>query len=317
MGKWAIIGTWRMSYEGICKASKLLTESKDSGDAIEHAIQMVEDYPYYKSVGYGGLPNEEGIVELDAAYMDGKTLKVGCIAAITDYANPISIAKKLSNDRFNVFLVGEGAKKYAKAEGFEQKNMLTDRAKKLYEIRREEIQTKGLNPYDGHDTVGMVALDKSGHMTVGTSTSGLFYKKLGRVGDSPVIGSGYYVDEQYGGASCTGLGEDIMKGCLAYEAVRRLSEGKSPAEIAQPLVDEFVGKLVKRQGKAGAMSIIVLDNKGNWAIGTNVEFTYVVATNDMKPTIYLAQVNDKGEVSHSEASEEWLDAYTARITKPI
>lgn len=317
MENWAIIGTWRMAYEGICEASKLLSESADSGSAIELAIKMVEDYPFYKSVGYGGLPNEEGVVELDAAYMDGKTLGVGCVAAITDFSNPISIAKKLSKDRFNIFLVGDGAKKYANKEGFIQKNMLTERAKKIYEIRREEIKQNGLNPYDGHDTVGMIALDKNGHMSVGTSTSGLFYKKSGRVGDSPIIGSGYYVDEMFGGASCTGLGEDIMKGCLSYEAVRRLSEGKTPLEIAQPLVDEFVGKLVKRQGKAGAMSIIVLDNKGNWAIGTNVEFTYVVATNQDKPTIYLAKVNQEGKVSHSVATQEWLDAYTARITKPI
>ena len=101
MENWAIIGTWRMAYEGICEASKLLSESDDSGSAIELAIKMVEDYPFYKSVGYGGLPNEEGVVELDAAYMDGKTLGVGCVAAITDFSNPISIAKKLSKDRFN------------------------------------------------------------------------------------------------------------------------------------------------------------------------------------------------------------------------
>lgn len=317
MDKWAIIGTWRMAFEGISEAAGLLKQKGSSSEAIETAICRVEDYPFYKSVGYGGLPNEEGIVELDAAYMDGKTLDVGCVASIQDFANPIRIAKSLSRSKFNVFLVGEGARKYAKSNGFEEKKMLTDRARKLYEIRKEEVEKMGLNPYDGHDTVGMVALDHSGHMAVGTSTSGLFYKKAGRVGDSPIIGSGYYVDEDFGGASCTGLGEDIMKRCLAYEAVRRLSEGKTPVEIAQPLVDEFVGQLVRRRGKAGAVSIIVLDNQGNWAIGTNVEFSFVVATHDMEPTIFLAELDAFGKVSQSKATEAWLNAYTARITKPI
>ena len=129
---WGIIATWRMAVEGISEASHILQEKGDAGDAIETAIKAVEDFPYYKSVGYGGLPNEEMEVELDAAYMDGNTLSIGAVAAIKDFANPVSIARRLSKEKVNKILVGEGAEKFAHKEGYERKNMLTDRAKILY-----------------------------------------------------------------------------------------------------------------------------------------------------------------------------------------
>ena len=104
---WGIIATWRMAVEGISEASHILQEKGDAGDAIETAIKAVEDFPYYKSVGYGGLPNEEMEVELDAAYMDGDTLSIGAVAAIKDFANPVSIARRLSKEKVNNILVGE------------------------------------------------------------------------------------------------------------------------------------------------------------------------------------------------------------------
>ena len=110
---WGIIATWRMAVEGISEASHILQEKGDAGDAIETAIKAVEDFPYYKSVGYGGLPNEEMEVELDAAYMDGNTLSIGAVAAIKDFANPVSIARRLSKEKVNNILVGEGAEKFA------------------------------------------------------------------------------------------------------------------------------------------------------------------------------------------------------------
>lgn len=311
-----MIGTWRMAFEGIVKASKFLYEDSSADDAIEIAIKEVEDYPFYKSVGYGGLPNELGEVELDAAFMNGNTLGVGAVAAVKNCKNPISIARKLSKERFNSFLVGDGAERYATIEGFKKRNMLSDRAILHYEKRRRDIIEKNLSPYDGHDTVGMIALDKNRHMAVGTSTSGLFMKKPGRVGDSPIVGSGFYVDEKIGGASCTGLGEDIMKGCLAYEAVRRMEEGLLPNEVAQPLVNEFVRKLEDRQGKAGAISIIVMNKDGNWAIGTNVEFSFVVSREDEEPIIYVASIIEN-QVQISKATKEFLEAYQKRITSPI
>ena len=135
---WGMIATWRMAVEGITKGSELLKAGKDAGDAIETAIREVEDFPYYKSVGYGGLPNEEMEVEMDAAFMDGDTLDIGAVAAIKDFANPVSIARRLSHEKVNSLLVAEGAEKFAHKEGFERKNMLTDRAKAHYRKRVKE-----------------------------------------------------------------------------------------------------------------------------------------------------------------------------------
>ena len=276
---WGMIATWRMALEGVTKGCDLLKENGDAGDAIETAIKEVEDFPFYKSVGYGGLPNEEMEVELDAAYMDGTTFDLGAVAAVKDFANPISIARRLSKEKVNNLLVGEGAEKFAHKEGFERKNMLTDRAKIHYKNRVKEVQELELKPYSGHDTVGMVALDSNVHMTAATSTSGLFMKKKGRVGDSPISGSGFYVDSEIGGASATGLGEDLMKGCISYEIVRLMGEGMHPQEACETAVNKLDKELIRRRGKAGDLSLIAMNNKGEWGCATNIEgFSFVVAT---------------------------------------
>lgn len=313
---WGIIATWRMAVEGIEEASHMLEEGIDAGTAIETAVKAVEDFPYYKSVGYGGLPNEEMEVELDAAYMDGDTLDIGAVAAIKDYANPVSIAKKLSKEKVNCLLVGEGAEKYAHKEGFERKNMLTDRAKIHYRNRVKEL-TQEIKPYSGHDTVGMVCLDTHHKMTVATSTSGLFMKKKGRVGDSPIAGSGFYVDSQIGGASATGLGEDLMKGCISYEIVRLMEEGKHPQEAVDIAVTKLNKKLIERREEAGDLSLIAMNNKGEWGVATNIEgFSFAVATEDEKPTVYLTKYVD-GKCVHEVASKEWLDNYMATRMAPL
>ena len=315
--KYAMIATWRMAVEGITSSKEILEKGGTAGDAIENAIKMVEDYPFYKSVGYGGLPNEDCEVELDAAYMDGDTLDIGAVAGIKDYKNPISIARKLSKERFNCFLVGAGAEAYAHKEGFERVNMLTDRAKMHYQKRRKETIEKGLSPYDGHDTVGMIALDSEKKMVAGTSTSGLFMKKRGRVGDSPLSGSGFYVDSEVGGASATGLGEDLMKGCISYEIVRLMKEGYYPQEAADKAVEDLNAELKRRRGKAGDLSVVCLNNKGEFGVATNIDgFSFSVMTEDMEPTVYVCK-NVDGKTTYEIASEEWLDAYLKRIKSPI
>lgn len=314
---WGIIATWRMAVEGITEADKMLKEGADAGDAIETAIKEVEDFPFYKSVGYGGLPNEEMEVELDAAYMDGDTLDIGAVAAIKDYANPISIARRLSHEKVNCMLVGEGAEKFAHKEGFERKNMLTDRAKIHYKNRVKEVKQQEISPYSGHDTVGMVCLDTHGKMTVATSTSGLFMKRKGRVGDSPISGSGFYVDSKIGGASATGLGEDLMKGCISYEIVRLMKEGKHPQEACEIAVNDLNKELIERRGKAGDLSLIAMNNKGEWGVATNIEgFSFAVATEGQEPIVYLTK-NVDGKCIHEVASQEWLDNYMKTRTAPL
>ena len=316
--KYAMIATWRMAVEGITSSAELLRDEKSAGDAIENAIKMVEDFPFYKSVGYGGLPNEECEVELDAAYTDGDSLSIGAIAGIKDFKNPISIARKLSNEQVNCFLQVLGAEAFAHKNGFERVNMLTDRAKLHYEKKRREIAKEGLSPYDGHDTVGMVALDSNKKMVAGTSTSGLFMKKKGRVGDSPLSGSGFYVDSEVGGATATGLGEDLMKGCISYEIVRLMKEGHHPQEAADMAVEKLDKELIRRRGKAGDLSVVALNNKGEFGVATNIEgFSFSVVTEDLEPTVYVCNKQENGKTTYEVASQEWLDAYLKRIKSPI
>lgn len=315
---WGMIATWRMAVEGITKGAELLKNGQDAGDAIETAIREVEDFPYYKSVGYGGLPNEEMEVELDAAYMDGNTLDIGAVAAIKDYANPVSVARRLSHEKVNCMLVAEGAEKFAHKEGFERKNMLTDRARAHYRKRVNEIKELELKPYSGHDTVGMACLDMNGKMTAATSTSGLFMKKKGRVGDSPITGSGFYADSKRGAASATGLGEDLMKGCISYEIVRLMGEGMHPQEACETAVKRLDAELRERRGEAGDLSLIAMNNKGQWGVATNIDgFSIAVVTEELEPTVYLVNRGEDGHCSFEKASDEWMENYMKTRMAPI
>lgn len=315
-----IIATWRMAKEGIEQGFEQLNQNGKASDAIETAIKAVEDFPYYKSVGYGGLPNEDQVVELDAGYMDGDTFDVGAICAIKDFANPISIAKKLSEEKVNNILVSYGAEKYAREHHFEEKEMLTDRAKAFYRKKKKELeqQAQELKPYDGHDTVGMVCLDENGTVVAGTSTSGLFMKKPGRVGDSPFVGSGFYADSEVGGATATGLGEDLMKGCISYEIVRLMKEGLTPQEACEKAVNDLDVSLKKRRTVAGDLSVVAMNNKGEFGCATNIDgFSFSVATSDVEPTVYLVTRQGDGHCTFEVASKEWLDEYMRVRMAPV
>lgn len=315
-----IIATWRMAKEGIEQGFEQLNQNGKASDAIETAIKAVENFPYYKSVGYGGLPNEDQVVELDAGYMDGDTFDVGAICAIKDFANPISIAKKLSEEKVNNILVSYGAEKYAREHHFEEKEMLTDRAKAFYRKKKKELeqQAQELKPYDGHDTVGMVCLDENGTVVAGTSTSGLFMKKPGRIGDSPFVGSGFYADSEVGGATATGLGEDLMKGCISYEIVRLMKEGLTPQEACEKAVNDLDASLKKRRTVAGDLSVVAMNNKGEFGCATNIDgFSFSVATSDVEPTVYLVTRQENGHCTFEVASKEWLDEYMRVRMAPV
>ena len=196
-----------MAYEGMVKSSSGLEEGGQAGDAVEALIQEVEANPDYTSVGYGALPNREGEMEMDAAFMDGNSMAMGAVAGIQHVLHPISVARQLSRRHTSSFLVGQGATRYAQVSGFEMRNMLTDRARKRWELEAAKTTTpESVGPYRGHDTVGTISLDAHGSMAAGTSTSGLFMKEPGRVGDSPLPGSGFYVDSAIGGGGGAGRG---------------------------------------------------------------------------------------------------------------
>ncbi|AKV55172.1 asparaginase [Bifidobacterium actinocoloniiforme DSM 22766] len=291
---WATIATWQMAYGGVGKAAEILRKQGAAADALEELIKTVEADPAYTSVGYGGLPNDQGVVECDAAFMDGDTLAQGAVAGIRGVMHAVSVARALSRQHVNSFLVGEGASNFAREQGLSVPSMLTQQAESTWRERKDQVDRGLITPYDGHDTVGALTLSGSGSMAAATSTSGLFMKRPGRIGDSALSGSGYYVDSEVGGAAATGLGEDIMKGCLSYEIVRQMAEGASPQEACDRAVYPFIAKLRRRYGKAGACSLIALDNRGRWGVASNVEFTFCIASSDHAPQVMLANPAPRG-----------------------
>lgn len=314
---WALVGTWRMALEGIAAASVPLRADGDIANAVVSAIRAVEDYPYYKSVGYGGLPNCEEEVELDAGFMDGQTLAIGGVAAVKDFKNPIEIAYRLTKEPANNLLVGRGAEQYAHTHHFERRNMLSERAQIQYQNRQQELERdQTLTPYAGHDTVGVIGVNDTGHVVAGTSTSGLFMKHAGRVGDSPIFGAGLYADSDYGAATVTGMGEDVMKGALAYDVVRRMQK-TSPQSAVEDALHELQAKFKKRSQQLRDVSVVALSPLGEWGVATTIhDFSCVVATAQQAATVYV--VNAHGEQMHIEvASEAWLNAYMAKRHAPL
>ncbi|MFO4007907.1 isoaspartyl peptidase/L-asparaginase, partial [Enterobacter hormaechei] len=219
--------------------------------------------------------------------------------------------------RYNSLLVGQGAREWALSQGFADKTMLTDRAMQHYRKRCRETLDKGLSPYDGHDTVGIIGLDKQGSMSVATSTSGLFMKKRGRLGDSPIIGSGFYCDSETGAATATGVGEDLMKGCTSYEIVRRMAQGMTPQQAADSVVFELEDKLMSRFGRAGDLSVVCMNSKGEFGAATNIKtFSFVVATARQPLTVFRTE-RLREKTHYHAVDEEWMQAYAARIRAPI
>lgn len=267
---YALIGTWRMCLDGARRGTELLRDGADAGDAVERAIMTVEDEPGYTSVGYGGLPDRSGHVMLDAAYMDGRTLRMGGVISAENIRNPIALARKLCGLETNCLLAGRGAEQAAVSFGLPMRDMRTEASMAKWH-RAVAEQPEKLSAYQGHDTVCVLALDEAGGMAAGTSTSGLFMKAPGRVGDSPLIGSGFYCDASCGAAAATGLGEDIMRGCLSYEVVSLMKRGASPADACREALETFAGRKKSLGEDAGSISLIALSPSGEYGAATTLK----------------------------------------------
>lgn len=273
----AIIGTWQMCYNGVDEARALLCAGQSAADAVERAIIRVEDEPAYVSVGYGGLPAKDGHVLLDAGWMDGGALRYGGVMAVENIRNPIRAARLLCGRETNCLLAGRGAEQFAISAGLEMGDMRTPEALRRW---REAVRTfqagDPLTAYRGHDTVCVAALDTQGRMVVGTSTSGLFMKEPGRVGDSPIVGSGFYCDARYGAAAATGLGEDVMRGCLSYEVMALMRRGATAQEACEEALAGLTGRKLALGEDAGSISLIALSAGGGFGAATTLSvFPYV------------------------------------------
>ena len=287
----SLIGTWQMCLEGAQKGTALLRSGAPSGDAVEQAIIQVEDEPSYSSVGYGGLPDRTGHVFLDAAFMDGRSLRLGGVISAENIRNPISLARKLCGRETNCVLAGRGAEQAAVSFGLPLRDLRTEAS---LEAWREAIakEQKQLSAYQGHDTVCVLALDQQGGMSAGTSTSGLFMKDPGRVGDSPLVGSGFYCDARYGAAAATGLGEDIMRGCLSYAVVSLMRRGASPADACQEALSDLTARKIALGEDEGSMSLIALSPEGDFGAATTLPIFAFAAGREEQASLWAVTRED-------------------------
>ncbi|HTJ61254.1 MAG TPA: isoaspartyl peptidase/L-asparaginase [Candidatus Saccharimonadales bacterium] len=264
----------------------ILAKGGTALDAVEACARIVEADPADETVGYGGLPNVLGVVELDASIVDGTTHAAGSVAALTGYLHPITVARAVMERLPHVMLVGAGAVRFAAEIGAEAGALLTPESRgKWVERLRDAGHTPAsiaraaaLGPVVAdmvteRGTVNFVALDKRGNIASAVTTSGWGFKYPGRVGDSPIIGAGHYSDSRFGGAACTGFGELAMRNVTAKTAVDRLARGESAAAVAEQAIAD-ANALVSHGSR---LNIVVLAANGEHAAATTkrgVKYAY-------------------------------------------
>lgn len=253
-----VIATWNVN-ESTAEAWRVLQEGKSALDAVEKGCNVEESDPKGQSVGYGGLPDRDGNVTLDACIMDSKG-NYGAVVYLQNIMYPISVARKVMEDTPHVILAGKGAEQFAYSEGFEKTNLLTEASKKAWEEWKKTSKYKPIINIENHDTIGMLAIDKEGNISGGCTTSGLAYKMAGRVGDSPIIGSGLFIDNEIGGATATGLGEEVLKTVGSFLIVELMRQGKTP----QQACEEAIGRIIKKSPnyKDFQVGYIAVNKKG-------------------------------------------------------
>src|SRR4051812_10656354 len=261
-----VIATWDYGLELVTTAQKVLAAKKDLLDALEAGVNVVENDPKVQTVGYGGMPNEDGVVQLDAAIMDGRTHRAGSVAAIERIKNPISVARKVMERTEHVLLVGAGANAFAKKCGFVEQDLLTPESRAAWLKAKASFWKPGP---DYHDTVCCIGIDARGDLATAVSTSGLPWKLAGRVGDSPIIGAGSYVDNEVGGACATGVGELTLRTCASFAIVERMRAGADPTAACTAVLNQILKIAPEvRSNNQLQLAFIALNKKG--AVGAAV-----------------------------------------------
>ncbi|MCK9398369.1 MAG: N(4)-(beta-N-acetylglucosaminyl)-L-asparaginase [Bacteroidales bacterium] len=236
-----VISTWDFGFNANTVAWKLMSAGGRALDAVEEGIRVIEADADNMSVGIGGLPDREGIVTLDACIMD-ENGQAGSVTFLSEIVHPISIARLVMEKTPHVMLSGDGALQFALENGFERHNLLTDKARKAWEEWKVQSHYQPVINIENHDTVGLLAMDQNGNISGGCSTSGLAFKMHGRVGDSPIIGAGLYVDNEVGAAVATGLGELVMRALSSFLVVELMRNGATPQEACQEAIQRIAKK---------------------------------------------------------------------------
>ena len=234
-----MVSTWISGIDANKEAIRILSSNGSAITAVEKGLNVTESDPNNTSVGFGGMPDASGVVTLDASIMDDQ-YNCGSVTYLQNIEHPISVARKVMEETPHVMLSGKGAYDFAIEQGFTHKNLLTESSlQKWQEWKKDNSFNLPHINHENHDTIAMIAMDANGKMAAGCTTSGWAFKKHGRVGDSPIIGAGIYVDPEIGGACATGLGESIIKICGSHAVVELMRSGLTPEEACREAVERI------------------------------------------------------------------------------
>jgi isoaspartyl peptidase/L-asparaginase-like protein (Ntn-hydrolase superfamily) len=265
-GKPVVISTWKHGLAANAAAMEVLRRGGSALDAVETGVRVSEADPNVPSVGYGGIPDRDGHVTLDACIMDSNG-NAGAVAFLEGIKHPVSVARLVMEQTPHIMLVGEGAKQFALAHGFPEENLLTDRARQEWLKWKTEQKNSGSNPAN-HDTISLLAQDVQGNLAGACTTSGLAFKLHGRVGDSPIIGAGLYVDNEVGAAGATGLGEEVILTAGSFLVVEYMRQGYEPEEACIQALQRILRRhqdnarfnvayiALRRDGSTGSAAIV-------------------------------------------------------------
>jgi len=272
-----IISTWNHGLPANEATWKALDTSDTTLDAIVEGMKIPEADPKVRSVGYGGFPDREGKVTLDACIMDHNS-DCGSVSFLQNIMHPLSVAKLVLQKTPHVMLTGKGALQFAKEQGFKEENLLTKQTEKDWYTWMEKSKYAPVINTENHDTISMLVLDKEGNLSGGCTTSGAAWKMHGRVGDSPIIGAGLFLDNEVGAAAATGLGEAVIRTAGSAMVVELMRQGKSPYDACKEIVERIFNKH-KNHRDMGYLQVgfIALNNKGeHGAYSLRSGFNYAI-----------------------------------------
>ena len=260
-----IISTWNHGLEANQKAWEILKNGKGGLSAVEKGVMVSEADPKIRSVGYGGYPDKDGTVTLDACIMD-KNSNCGSVSFLQNIKHPISVARHVMEDTPHVMLSGKGALDFAISKGFKQEDLLTEESRKDWLKWKENSNYKPVINIENHDTISMLLIDNNGDLYGACTTSGAAWKMHGRVGDSPIIGAGLFLDNEVGAAAATGLGEAIIKTSGSAMVVELMRQGYSPLQACKTIV-ERISKIHKSGPEWDYLQVgfIALNKNGEYA----------------------------------------------------
>jgi N4-(beta-N-acetylglucosaminyl)-L-asparaginase len=288
MTKPIVVSTWNFGVGANAEAWKILSRNGRALDAVEAGVQVPEGDPKETSVGLGGLPDRDGRVTLDACIMDEQA-NCGAVACLEHIIHPISVARKVMEKTPHVMLVGDGALQFALQNGFKKENLLTEESEKAWKEWLKKAEYKPIANIENHDTIGMIALDTSQNLSGACTTSGMAYKIHGRVGDSPIIGAGLFVDNEIGAATSTGVGEEVIRICGSHLVVELMRQGNSPQEACELAVKRIVKNQPKKSKEIQVGFLAINRNGELGAYALQKGFTYAVYSNEVPNKIFDAK----------------------------